>query len=301
MSLNYLVHIGDIDSTKDIKGVVNANTEYKIYNAFKYTDTDGTYTIQKPIRSTNDGSDGTDGDKLAELINLTSVPADQFLMKFAADTESKFKGTINNDQAFTYDGKQTITLTTNDASSEEDEIVVSEDIQGKPLPLIEILQELTSGDASVSDSTVLVSKDQNQAQHKETRRLRVVKNASSDGTLQQLGSSQLGSSQLGSSQLGSSQLGSSQLGSAQSVDTPSSHASTVQGSRNLKLKSVSSPVFGHEHLSKLKQGGAKSINSSPVNGGKRKTKSKRSSKKKRNTKKKRKTQNKKKSRKRSKK
>ena len=170
MSLNYLVHIGDISPDKDIQSIVNATTEYSIYNAFKYTDTDtdGTYTIQKSIRSPNDGSDGANDAKLADLINLTSVPADQFLMKFAAGTDVAFTGTINNsDQVFTYDGEDKITL--KEKTDQEDVEEVVEEVLS--MPLIEIFKKLTSDDAPVSDSPVLVSED---------RRSRVAKNALSD-------------------------------------------------------------------------------------------------------------------------
>jgi len=147
--MNYLVHIGDIpESTIDYQTIVNAATEYKIYNAFKYTDTDGTYTIQKPIRSTNDGMDDA---KLAELINLRQVPQGQFLMKFAAGTDVAFTGTINNsDQEFTYDGNTTIKLLEK-AQMEEGPVEIGE-IQGTPLPLplIDIFKKLTSEDASGS-------------------------------------------------------------------------------------------------------------------------------------------------------
>ncbi len=145
MSSNYLVHIGDISpDTSGIQNIVNATTEYNIYNAFKYTGAAGSYTIQKPIRSTNDVTDDT---KLDELINLTSVPANQFLMKFAAGTNVAFTGTINNDQEFTYDGNKTIKLLEK-APMEEEGPVVGKDLVGKPL--LDILQELTSGGGPVS-------------------------------------------------------------------------------------------------------------------------------------------------------
>jgi len=172
MSLNYLVHIGDIpESTINYQTIVNATTEYTIYNAFKYTDKDGTYTIQKSIRSTNDGSDGTNDAKLAELIDLKPVQQGQFLMKFAAGSDVAFTGTINNsDQEFTYDGNNTITLKEKKAPMEEDVVGVD-----KGMPLIEIFQKLTADDAPVSATPERESED---------RRSRVARNASSDGSSQ---------------------------------------------------------------------------------------------------------------------
>ena len=166
MSLNYLVHIGDIpESTINYQTIVNATTEYTIYNAFKYTDKDGTYTIQKSIRSTNDG---TDDAKLAELIDLKPVQQGQFLMKFAAGSDVAFTGTINNsDQEFTYDGNNTITLKEKTDQEDVEEVL--------SMPLIEIFQKLTADDAPVSATPERESED---------RRSRVARNASSDGSSQ---------------------------------------------------------------------------------------------------------------------
>lgn len=254
----YLVYIkGDGEIKTDTE--VWKETPRTDYFACKYTSNDEIEKVIKPI-----GNNINDEDKqtLQTLVGKTVTEVNEIIMKFDAEKqEGVFKGDIlfpNNDKrTFTYDGTELTIVKEDDVDDDETIVQPEQDAPVEELKSLNtILQELTKEDGQTMNRSDSVT------------------SATSDLTLSPA--------------------------SGTGIDTPDTQALTALGSRNLELESVNSRDIGNEdlrneHLRMMKQGGAKSINSSPVNGGKRKTKSKRSSKKKRNTKKKRKTQNKKKS------